>query len=98
MLRLGAVEPRRRRRIIDPGMIWTGVIHDLVLNNLYAGAMREIDQLTQFRERTEVFFDGVKILWVVTVKSGARLVFLQLDLVEAIVVVVPRRKPDRGDA
>ena len=31
-------------------------------------------------------------------KSGARFLFLQLDLVESIVIVVPGRQPDRGDA
>src|SRR6185369_2780627 len=98
MLRPGAVEPRRRRLVINPRMIWTGVIHHLVLDDLYAGAMRSLDQLTQLRERAEVFLDRVKILRVVAVKSGARFVFLELDLIEAIVVVVPRRQPDGGDA
>src|SRR6185369_3283657 len=98
MLRLGAVEPRGRRRIIDPRMIWTSVIHHLILDDLYTRAMRSLDQLTQLCKRAEVFLDRVKILRVVAVKPGARFVFLKLDLVEAIVVVVPRRQPDRGDA
>ena len=60
--------------------------------------MRGLDEFTQLRLRAEVFLDSVKILRVVTVKSGARFVFLQFDFVEAIVVVVPRCKPDGGDA
>ena len=31
-------------------------------------------------------------------KTGARFSFLQLDLVQAIVIVVPGCEPDRGDA
>src|SRR5919205_2282109 len=98
MLRPRAVEPRGRRRVSHPRMIWTSVIHHLVLNDLYARAMRAFDQLAELRERAEVFLDRVKILRVITVKSGARFVFFQLDLVETIVVVVPGRQPDCGDA
>ena len=98
MLRPGAVEPGGRGWIIDPGMVRAGVIHHLVLNDLDAGAMRSLNQLAQLRVRAEVFLDAVKVLRVVAMKSGARFVFLQLDLVEAIVVVVPRREPDSGDA
>src|ERR1044072_2402420 len=98
MVRLGTVEPIPRRWIGDPRMIWTSVIHHLVLNDLDARPMRGVDQLTQLRVRAEVFLDGVKVLRVVAMKAGARFVFLQLDLVEVIVVVVPRREPDRGDA
>src|ERR1041384_3102815 len=98
MLGLRAVEPRGRGRIVGPRMIWTSVIHNLVLNDLDAGAMRGFDEFAQLRLRAEVFLDGVKVLWVVAVKSGAWFVFLQLDFVETIVVVVPRREPDCGDA
>ena len=93
--RFGTVEPRGRRRIFDPWMIWTSVVHHLVLNDLYAGAVRGINQFAQLCVCSEVFFDAVEILWVVAVKSRARFVFLQLDLVESIVIVVPGREPDR---
>src|SRR5215212_3328376 len=98
MLRLRAVEPCRGGRIINPRMVRTSVVHYLVLNDLHAQAMRRINQLAKLRLRAEVLLDNVKILRVVTVKSGARFVFLQLDLIETIVVVVPRRQPDRRDA
>src|ERR1051325_4328656 len=97
-MRFGAVEPRRRGRIVNPRMIWTSVVHHFVLDDLDSVAMRGVDQLAQLRKRAEVFFDAIKILRIVAVKAGARLVFLQLDLVEPIVVVVPRRQPDRSDA
>src|ERR1044072_2111934 len=93
-----AVEPRRRGRILNPRMIWASVIDDLVLNDLDAHAMRGSDELFQFGERAEMFFNGIEILRVVTVKAGARLTFFQLDLVKAIVVVIPGREPDGGDA
>src|SRR5687767_4864694 len=60
--------------------------------------MRGFNQFTHGGVRTEVFLDGIKVLWVVTMKTGAGFFFLQLDLVEAIVVVVPRRQPNRSDA
>src|SRR5689334_14114916 len=93
----GSIEPGGRRRIVDPLMIWTSVIHHLVLDDLDSVAMRGVDKFTQLCERAEVFFNAVEILRVVTVKAGARLVFLQFDLVEPIVIVVPRCEPDRGD-
>ena len=74
------------------------MIDDLVLDDLDAGAMRSVNELSQFRERAEVFFDAVEVLRVVAVKAGAGFSFFQFDLVEAIVVVVPRREPDRRDA
>ena len=79
-------------------MIWASVIQHLILNDLDSGEMRGLDQLAQLLVRAEVFLDNVKVLWVIAMKSGAWFVFLQLDLVEAIVVVVPRREPDRGNA
>src|SRR6185503_18133250 len=85
------------RRIFNPRMVWTSVVHYLVLNDLYARLMRGLHQFTKLCMRSEVFVDRVKILWVVAVKSGARFVFLQLDLVESIVIVVPGRQPDSRD-
>src|ERR1051325_9529657 len=98
MVRLGAVEPRRRRWSVDPRMVWTSVIHHLVLNDLDAGARRSLDQLTQLSARAEGLLGCVEVVRVVAVKPGARFVFLQLDVVQAIVVVVLRRQPDRRDA
>jgi hypothetical protein len=86
----GSIEPRGRGRIFDPWMVWTSVVHYLVLNDLYAGLMRGRDQFTHFCVRAEVLVDSIKVLWVVAVKSGARFTFLQLDLVESILIVVPR--------
>src|SRR6185369_3651374 len=94
----GAVEPGWRGRIVNPRMIRTSVIHHLVLDDLYPVAMRGVDELTQLCERPEVFFNGVEVLRVVAVKARARFVFLQFDLIESIVVVVPRRQPDRRHA
>jgi len=45
-----------------------------------------------------VFFNGVEVLRVVTVKAGARLPFLEFNLIQPVVVVIPRREPDGGDA
>src|SRR5215213_6490136 len=79
-------------------MVRTSVVDYLVLDDLHAEAMRRINQLAKLRMRAEVLLDNVRVLRVVTVKPGARVVFLQLDLIETIVVVVPRRQPDRRDA
>src|ERR1044072_8865762 len=78
-----AVEPRRRGGILKPRMIWASVIDDLVLKHLDAHAMRGSAELFQFGERAEMFFNGIELLRVVTVKAGARLTFFQLDLVTA---------------
>src|SRR5215217_848077 len=93
----GPIEPGGRRRILDPRMVRTGVVHYLVLNDLYAGAVRGIDEFAQLRDGAEVFLDRVEVLRVVAMKSGARFVFLEFYLVEPIVVVVPGRQPDSSD-
>ena len=76
MIGFRAIEPRRCWRIVDPGMMRAGVINHFVLNDLNAGAMGRINQFAQLRERAEVLFDGVEVLWVVAVKAGAWLIFL----------------------
>src|SRR4051812_27372348 len=95
MAGFGAVEPGWRWRIVNPWMIRTGVVHHLVLDDLYSIAVRGVDEFTQLCKRAEVFFNGVEVLRVVAVKAGTRFVFLQFDLIESIVVVIPRRQPDR---
>ena len=74
------------------------MVHHLVLDDFDARAMSGLDQFAHLRMCSEVFIDGVEVLRVVAVKSGAGFVFLQLDLVESIVVVVPGRQPDGRDA
>ena len=73
---LRAVEPGRRRRIIDPGMIRAGVIYHFVLDDLEVKFVRGCDELAQFCERAKVFFDCVEVLRIVTMKAGAGLAFL----------------------
>src|SRR6266404_1151496 len=91
-------EPCRRWRIRNPTVIGTGVIDDLILNNLYTRAMCSLDEFAELRERPEVLLNLVKVLRVVAMKSGARFPFLQFDLIWMIVVVVPWGEPDSGDA
>ncbi len=45
-----------------------------------------------------MFLNGVKVLRVVTVEAGARLVFLQFNLVKGVVIVVPGCQPHGSDA
>src|SRR5215213_2912273 len=98
MTRFGSIEPCRSWRIFNPWMVRTCVVHHLVLNDLYARAMRGVHEFAQLLMRTEVFLDGVEILRIVAMKSGTRFFFLQLDLIQTIVVVVPGRQPDRRHA
>src|SRR2546430_1261488 len=93
-----AIKPGGSWGIINPWMIRTSVIGDLVLNDLNARSVSSNNQFAQLRERPEMLFDSVKVLRVVTVKAGARLPFLQFDLIQPVVIVIPRRKPDSGDA
>src|SRR5688572_6751206 len=60
--------------------------------------MRRFNQFPHGGVGTEVFLDSIKVLWVVTMKSGAGFFFLQFDLVETIVVVIPGGQPNRSDA
>jgi hypothetical protein len=98
MVRPGAVEPGRRGRIINPGMIRTGVVNNFILNDLDARAMRELNQLAQFLERTKVFLNAVEVLRVVAMEPGARLAVFEFNLVRMIVVVIPGRQPNCGYA
>ena len=98
MISLGAVEPGRCGRIIDPGMVRTGVVNDFVLNDLNARAMRGVDQLAQLCERAKVFFNGIKVVGVVAVKCSAWFSVFELNFIQTIVIVIPRREPDGGDA
>src|ERR1700682_539167 len=97
MICLRAVEPRRRRWIVDPGMIRTSVVNDFVLNDLDARAMCGSYQFAQLRERAKVLLNTIEVLWVVAVKAGAGLFFLQFNLVRVVVVVIPRCEPDSRD-
>src|SRR5207253_2874451 len=56
-----AIEPGRCWRIVYPGMIWPGVIRDLILDHFDPELMRLFHQLAQFHERPEMFFDAVEI-------------------------------------
>ena len=60
--------------------------------------MGACNQFAQLVERSEVFFNRIEVLWVVTVETGAGLAFLQFDLIQAIVIVIPGCKPDGRDA
>ena len=98
VLRLGAVEPGRRRRILDPGVIRAGVVRHLVLNHLDAERVGAVHQLAEIVERSEVLLDGVEIDRAVAVVIGDRLVVVLLALVQMVDVVVDRREPDGGHA
>ena len=65
------------------------MVHDCILDDLDTKPMRRLYQFLQFGQRTEVFVDLVEILRVVAVEPRTRFSFFQLDLVEAIVVVIP---------
>ena len=60
--------------------------------------MRERYQFAQLLERAEVFLDAVKVLRVVTMETSAWLAVFEFNLVRMIVVVIPGRKPNGGDA
>src|SRR5262252_9252571 len=101
MLRLAAVEPGGRRRILYPGVIWAGVISDLVLNDFDAHLVRSINQLAKLRQVSEMLFDAIEIDGAVTMIVGdlsfrtAWLIGILLALIEMVNVVIPWRKPDR---
>src|SRR6266496_1906894 len=59
--------------------------------------MRGVYQFAQLRKGSEMILNGVKVLWVVTMKTCAWFAFLQLNLIRMIVVVIPGRKPERCD-
>ena len=74
------------------------MVNDFVLNDLNSRAMRERYQFAQLLERAEVFLDAVKVLRVITMEAGAWFAVFELNFVGVIVVVIPRREPDGGDA
>src|SRR5215813_324610 len=85
------VVPGGSRRVVNPRVIRTGVIHNLVLNDFQAKSVSFVRKFAQLCQSSKMFFYGIKILRVVAMEAGARLSFFQLDLVEAIVVVIPGR-------
>src|SRR6266403_4419564 len=94
MMLPGDVEPGRRRGIVNPRMIRAGMVNDFILNDLKPELMGSCDQLTQLGKVAKVFFDCVKVLGIIAVKTGAGFSIFELDFVQPIVVVIPRRQPE----
>ena len=92
-----AVEPVVERRVGGPRVLRPDVVGDLILYHLHAERVGLFDQLAQGRHVAEAVFDGVVIDGVVAVVVGVRAPRV-LAAVEAVPVVVPRRRPDGGDA
>ena len=92
----GAVEPRRRGRILDPGVIRARVIRHLVLNHLDAERVGAVHELAKLVKRPEVLLDAVEIDRAVAVVIRDCLTVVLLALVQMVDVVVNRREPDGG--
>ena len=98
VLRGRAVVPGGGGRILGPGMVGTGVVRHLVLDDLDAVGVRLVHQVAQRREVAEVLVDRVEVHRAVAVIVGDGLAVVGLLLVQAVRVVVPGVEPERGDA
>ena len=82
------MKPGAERRILNPRMLRTDVICDLVLNDFYAGGMRFLDQFAQCREITKAVFNCVIIDRVIAVIIRVRTPRLAAAI-DAVPVVGP---------
>ena len=83
-------------------MVGTGVVCDLILDDLQTPLVRLGDPCLEFPERSEMLIDRIKIDCTVAMVSGCRhtlgLTGLRMEFFEvwSVVVVVDRSRPYRG--
>ena len=83
-------------------MVGTGVVCDLILDDLQTPLVRLGDPCLEFPERSEMFIDRIKIDCTVAMVSSCRHTFgltgLRMEFFEVwgVVVVVDRSRPYRG--
>src|SRR5579864_1107737 len=98
MFLYGSVEPGGRWGIGRPGMVGSGVVGDLVLNDLQAERVGGIDEPLKGGEVTEVLVDAIEVDGAVAVVIGDGLAVILFTFVQVIYVVVDRSDPESRDA
>ena len=98
VLRFGAVEPCRRRRVGHPRVVRTRVVRDLVLNHLDAKPLGRLHEGQEIGHRAKVLLDPIEVHGAVAVIVGNREVVVLLFLIQVVDVVVPRVQPESRDA
>ena len=93
-----SVEPGGRGGIVHPRMIGTGVVRDLVQNDLDAERVRRFHELSEIGQVAQVLVDAVEVDGAVAVVVGDGLAVVFFLLVQVIHVVVDRIDPEGGDA